>query len=230
MTNNKTYIISLGGSLIVPPSGINWRFLKKFKTIIIREVKVSNKFYIVTGGGSTARTYIQAAKQITKVTSDDRDWLGIHATRLNAHLLRTIFREIAHPEIITNPNKSLSMKKKIVIAGGYRPGRSTDYVAVMLAEKYGIKTIINLSNIDYVYDRNPHKYKIAKNFTNISWPDFIKIVGSKWDPGLSAPFDPVASQKARELGLTVIIMNGTNLKNLQNYLANKKFKGTIINS
>lgn len=212
----------------MPKTGIDILFLKKFQKIITDSVKRGNRFFIVTGGGTTARNYIQAGNLITKVTKEDSDWIGIHATRMNAHFIRTILKKIAEPEIITNPSKPLNPRKPVVVAGGYRPGNSTDYVAVMLAEKYDVKTIINLSNIDYVYDKDPSKFKNAKKIENISWKDFIKIVGTKWDPGLNAPFDPVASAKAKELGLKVLIMNGQNGNNLKNYMEGNKFKGTII--
>ena len=228
MTYHKTYIISLGGSLVVTQQGIDWRLLKKFRQLILAELKQKKKFFLIVGGGKTSRNYVAAADKIIKVTADDLDWLGIHATRLNAHLLRTIFRKQAHPEIITNPTKPLIAREKIVISGGWRPGWSTDYVATMLAEKYRIKTIINLSNIDYVCDKDPNKFADAKKQRQISWPSFRKLVGNRWDPGLNAPFDPIAAKKAQALGLEVAIMNGKNIKNLQNYLAGKKFKGTII--
>lgn len=54
------------------------------------------------------------------------------------------------------------------------------------------------------------------------------MVGNKWSPGLNAPFDPIASKLAQVENIKVAIMNGKNLKNLENYLEGKKFKGTII--
>jgi uridylate kinase len=225
---DKKYIISLGGSLIATPQGIDWKFLKKIRQLVSVRIKKGDKFFIICGGGMTARNYINAAGKVVAVTSDDSDWLGIHATRLNAHLIRTIFREIADLEIITNPTKEFKSKKKLVIAGGWRPGWSTDYVAVMLAEKYGVETVINLSNIDYVCDKDPSKFKDAKKLSSINWCDFRKIVGNKWMPGLNMPFDPVASKKAQKLGLKVAVINGKDIKSLSNYLAGKKFKGTVI--
>lgn len=228
MGNKNAYVISLGGSLVAPPLGIDWKFLKGFRALILEQIKKGRTFFLIVGGGSTSRNYLQAADKIVKVTRDDRDWLGIHATRLNAHLLRTIFWKEAHPEIIKNPSFRLPTKEKIVVASGWRPGRSTDYVAAGIAQEYGIKTIINLSNIDYVCDKDPKKNHDAKKLTDISWANFIKIVGTKWDPGLNAPFDPIASQKCQQLGIKVVIMNGKNLNNLKSYLAGKKFKGTVI--
>ena len=225
----KTFIISLGGSLIVPPKGIDYKFLKNFKKLILKYTKKNYKFFIISGGGITARNYIKGAENITDVTDNDRDWLGIHATRLNAHLLRTIFRKESYHEIIKNPTIHFPIDKKIIIGGGWKPGWSTDYVATIIAQEYKIKTIINLSNIDYAYDKDPKKYKDAKKIEKINWDNFRKIVGNKWKPGLNAPFDPIASKKAQQLKLSVIIANGNKLNNLENILNNKKFKGTLIN-
>jgi len=225
---NNTYIISLGGSLIVPDCGIDYLFLKKFKNLINAEVKKGKKFYLIAGGGYTARKYIESANKITKIDDDDKDWLGIHSTRLNAHLIRTIFWDIAHPEIIKNPSFRLHSTKKIIVAGGWKPGWSTDYVAAMIAQEYEVGTIINLSNIEYAYDKDPKKFKDAKKIEMSNWSDFRKIVGDKWTPGLNMPFDPIASKKAQQLNLRVIIADGKNLSNLKNILNNKKYKGTTI--
>ncbi|MBX4191574.1 MAG: UMP kinase [Candidatus Doudnabacteria bacterium] len=224
---SNRYIISLGGSLIVPDE-IDVGFLRQFKSLIESEVKKGNKFILITGGGKTSRRYSEAAKNLGDLNSDDLDWLGIHSTRLNGHLLRTILRKIAHPEIITNPKSKIVTDKPVIIAAGYRPGWSTDYDAVLLAEQYKANILLNLSNIDYVYDKNPKKYKNAKPLKQISWRDFRKIVGSKWDPGLNLPFDPVASKLGEKLKLKVAVLNGKSLKDIKKFLANEPFKGTII--
>jgi uridylate kinase len=223
----KIYVISLGGSLVVP-NEINIKFLSLFKNIIEKKIKENKKFIIIVGGGKIARNYQNAAKALTKVSNEDLDWLGIHATRINAHLLLTIFRKYAHFRIIKNPKEKISFKEKILIAAGWKPGFSTDYDAVLLAKTYGSDTIINLTNVDYVYDKDPNKFKSAKPFKEISWKDYLKLIEQKWIPGMSAPFDPIASKLAQKFKFKVIILNGRKLKNLENYLANKTFKGTII--
>jgi len=229
----KVIVISLGGSLIVPHH-IDWQFLKKFRQMIISEIKKGKKFVIITGGGYAAREYIQAASKVTKLTRDDQDWLGIHTTRLNAHLVKTIFRQYAHPRINKNPTTTADLTEhfahgeNIMVAAGWHPGNSTDYVATILAKRLGAKIIINLSNIKYVYDKDPNKFKDAKKIKKINWTDFRRIVGNKWDPGLNAPFDPVASRLAQENSLEVAIMDGRDIKNLKNFLDGKKFQGTVI--
>jgi uridylate kinase len=230
MRDKKTVIISLGGSLIVPDE-IDWKFVKDFKKLIEKYIQKKCKFIIITGGGKTARKYIDAAVRIDGVTDEDKDWIGIHATRMNAHFIRTIFRKYAHPRINKNPHDLEDFhdfKESVLVAAGWRPGNSTDFIAVTLAKYLNIKTVINLSNVDYVYNKDPNKFKDAKKIENIIWKDFRKMVGDKWDPGMNAPFDPIASKLAQKENIEVAIMNGKNLENLENYLEGKKFKGTII--
>jgi len=85
-----------------------------------------------------------------------------------------------------------------------------------------------LTNVDYVYDKDPKKFKSAKPFKEISWKDYLKLIEQKWIPGMSGPFDPIASKLAQKFKFKVIILNGRKLKNLENYLTNKNFQGTII--
>lgn len=226
-------VISLGGSLVVPDGKINTKFLSEFNRFIRKKI-VENKnrqFFIVVGGGMVARHYRDAGKEVLRheLTSDDLDWLGIHATRLNAHLLRTIFRDLAHPFIIKHYDIIRKVTEPVVVAAGWKPGWSTDYDAVMICEDYGIDAVFNLSNIDRLYNKDPRKFPDAKPINKISWREFQLLVGKEWIPGMNSPFDPVASAKAKELGLKVIILKGDDFKNLDNCFKKKKFVGTIIN-
>lgn len=224
-----TYIISLGGSLIVPNGTINVPYLKQFERFIRHRLKGGDRFVIVTGGGGFTREYQRAARAMTRLTRDDLDWLGIHVTRLNAHLLRTIFRDVARPALCKDPTRIAQLKKyPVVIGAGWKPGWSTDYVAVRIAKRLKASMVVNLSNIDYVYDKDPRKYKTAKKIEEIDWPSFREIVGSAWDPGLHAPFDPVASRLAHHTKIPVIILNGKDLENVGRALDGEPFKGTRI--
>ncbi|MFA6005341.1 MAG: UMP kinase [Patescibacteria group bacterium] len=226
----ETIILSVGGSMIVPNEGIDTSFLKHLNTFIRRNISPSRRFFIVAGGGSTARRYIDAGKDvIKKITNEDLDWLGIHSTRLNAHLLRTIFRDIAHPRIVENyDHKLLNVKEPVVIGGGWKPGWSTDYCAVMFAKDYGANAVINMSNIYNVYTKDPNQFKDAKIIEKTTWDFYETLIGDKWVPGLSAPFDPVASQLAKRNKLTVIVTKGDDFANLQRVVDGQTFKGTVI--
>jgi uridylate kinase len=230
MNHSDRVIISLGGSLIVP-DGIDWVFLKAFKEFVEREIALGREFIIVSGGGKTCRSYVEAASKAAPVSAEDQDWIGIHATRLNAQLLRTILRDHAYPRINTNPHDLEDFyvaKDPVLIAAGWRPGFSTDYDAVLLGKYLDVKRIINLSNIEYVYDKDPKKNQDAKKFERLGWADFRVLVGDAWIPAMNSPFDPIASKLAEEEHMEVAIMSGSNLGNVSRYLAGESFTGTII--
>jgi len=218
----KTFVISLGGSLIVPDE-VDYNYLKKFKKVIDKYLAKGFKFIIVTGGGRTARKYQEIARKNKKISDEEADWLGIEATHENAYIVCSLFQD---SKFVKADSKKVS--SKVVVAGGWKPGWSTDYVAAYLAKKYGSRTIINLSNIDYAYNKDPKKYKGAKKLKNVSWKDFRAIVGNEWKPGMNAPFDPVASKLCEKNKFKVVIANGKKLKNLERILENKPFKGTIV--
>lgn len=223
-------IISVGGSIIIPREGFNIHFLKKFRSLILDRVKKGEKFILVIGGGYTCRNYQNSANAVRKITKDELDWLGIYSTWLNAEFVRFIFGGSAYPEVIKNPIlKIKNLKSKIIIAAGWKPGWSTDMDAVLLAKTYDAKEILNLSNIEYVYDKDPHKFKNAKKIESISWSKFrSEIVGFSRTAGEHAPFDTVASKEAQKLGLIVKILKGTNLIEVKKALDGKRFKGTIV--
>ncbi|HEX8932349.1 MAG TPA: UMP kinase [Patescibacteria group bacterium] len=231
-SGHERVVISVGGSLIVPNGGINTKFLMHLNDFVRNQLAQNPKrqFFLVIGGGSTARHYIDAGRDVVghELSNEDLDWLGIHATRLNAHLIRTIFRDIAHPNIIKDYQVIQKAEEPVVVASGWKPGRSTDYCAILLCEDYDVSSVINLSNISQVCDKDPNKYSDAKPIKEISWTDFRKLTGDKWSPGLNAPFDPIAAKKAQELGVKVAILSGTDFNNLKKYMENKEFIGTVV--
>ncbi|MBU6214274.1 UMP kinase [Patescibacteria group bacterium] len=220
-------VVSVGGSLIVP-DGIDTGFLSRFKTLILEKVQRGFSFSIIAGGGKTARRYQEAAHQVTPLSRHDLDWIGIHSTRLNAQLLRNIFVGYAHQQVVKNPTITIEADEPIIIAAGWQPGCSTDYDAVLMAKSLGAKRLVNLSNIDYVYESDPRKYPDAKKIETISWTDFRKLIPAEWDPGLSSPFDPVAAKEAQSLNLEVAIINGSKLEEFSHYLEGRPFAGTVI--
>lgn len=221
-----TKVISLGGSIIVPDK-IDIVFLKRFKKLIFKLSK-KEKFIIVCGGGKTCRKYIEAAQKMSKNSTQDLDYIGIQATRLNAELVRVVFDKKAYKQVIYNPKRKVKFKK-ILITAGDKPGSSSDHDAVILADTYNCKEVINLTNIDYIYSKDPKKYKKAKPIKEISWKGFIRIIGNKWVSGKNYPFDPVASRNAQRKGIKLKLLNGKNLKNVEKCLLGKEFKGSIVN-
>lgn len=221
-------IISLGGSLIVPKTGIDAAFLRRFKAFITKRVSKGERFVLICGGGSTARAYQKAAKAVGQISREDVDWIGIHSTRLNAHLLRTVFQRLAHMTVIKNPLAPPRFREPVLIAAGWKPGWSTDYCATLLASSLGARIVLNLSDIDHVYSADPRKDPQARPLEYIGWKAFRRMVGNRWDPGANVPFDPVAAKMAERLGLEVKMIEGHALVQVAKALDGKPFKGTTI--
>ena len=231
--NKDKVVMSLGGSLVYPDGGVDVDFLKRFNKFI-REELASNparQFFIVVGGGTIARHYRDAGRSVVghELSPDDLDWLGIHATKMNAHLIRTIFRDIAHQYVLKHYEIIRKVTEPVVVGSGWKPGWSTDFCATLMAEDYRVNEIINMSNIIMAYDKDPKKHKDAKPIKETTWTEFRNIVGDTWTPGLNVPFDPIASKRAQELGLKVVILDGKDLPNLRRHLRGGKFVGTVIN-
>ncbi len=222
----KTIVLSLGGSLICP-NDYDFDFLKKFKKLVENYIKKNYKFIIICGGGKLARNFQEIASKSSKLNNEELDWLGIYATKINAHIVKSIFDKCAEEFVVSNPTKKLNFKKNVLIASGWKPGWSTDYDAVLIAKNFGVKEVINVSNVDFVYDKDPRKHKDAKKIEKMNWDNFRKLIGSKWTAGLNMPFDPIAAKEAQKSKIKVSII-GKELNNLKNLLGGKKFKGTVI--
>ncbi len=229
MKKNDYIIIALGGSIISPaPGKINTRFLKNFRELILKYLKQKRKFIIVAGGGKLSRLYQKSASKLANISNTDLDWLGVHSTHLNAHFLRTIFLKEAYPVIFNNPEKPIIKKHPLIIASGWKPGWSTDFIAMRLAKKFNTDSVIIASNISYVYEKDPSKHKKVKKFSEISWQNYQKLINSHWKPGMNAPVDPLAAKFAKRYKIKAILFKGTELDNFKNCFEGRKIKGTTI--
>jgi len=226
ISNNKKIVISLGGSIMIPKEP-NISFLNDFISLIKDYVEKGYSFCIITGGGKTARVYQGALREIQNVSVSKIDWMGIYSTRLNAEMLRLLFgEEYAHSSVVWHPFPFEDIEKPVIVGAGHEPGNSSDMGAVIAAKDLGASRVINLSNIDYVYEKDPRVFPEAEKFTELRWVDYLKLIPNEWTPGMSSPFDPVASRFAEENNLEVAIINGENLLSLQNYIEGEDFEGT----
>lgn len=223
----KTIIVALGGS-IVYPDGIDTDFLKHFKKFVEKFLRNGTKFVIVVGGGRLARVFQEVANEVSRLNDEDKDWIGIHSTRLNAHLLRTIFWRIADPVVFDARGKIKKLKYPITIASGWRPGWSTDFVAAAIAHDLGVREFVVAGKPSHVYHKDPGVYKDVKPYETLTWRSYRKLIPEKWIPGFHAPVDPIAAKFSDGEKLNAIIINGKDLKNFENLLCGKEFKGTVI--
>lgn len=224
----KVIVLSLGGSLIIPDK-IDVKFLKEFKRVIKKNTK-KYKFVIVSGGGNIARKYISALKS-EGINEKLQSFAGISATRMNARFMSYFFNQDSKKGIPIKMKdiKKYLKKQNIVFCGAlkYHSNQTSDSTAAEIAEN--LKAIfINLTNVNGLYDKNPKEFKNAKFIPEISWKEFYEISKKiKFKPGQHFVLDQKAAKRILKDKIKTYIL-GKDLRNLDNILNNKKFKGTII--
>jgi uridylate kinase len=226
-------VIKLGGSIIYYSDKIDFNYLKRFKSFLEKELikNKRRKFIIVVGGGFLARFLQDIAQKINKNTTDKvKDELGIYATKINAEIIKNLFdRKVVNPKIIDNKQKLINLNYKITILSGWTPSNSTDYIAAQATHLLNLKEYIIATKTDFVYNKNPEKYKNAVPLQQISWKKYLtEIVPPVWKPGSKFPIDVEAAKFSQKNKLKAFVINGKNLKNFSNLLNDKNFKGTFV--
>ena len=220
-------VISLGGSMVNGTGNPDLIFLKKFKALLSGKEKIG----IVVGGGKIARDYVKAAFSFSK-NPFWGDTLAVQATRLNAGLITRLFSEEACPVVFQDFESAAIASKeyRIVVMGGTIPGITTDTDAVLLAEAMNAKRVINISNVDGVYDSNPTKNKNAKMFKKMTFKQ-IQDIADKSDtrkPGTNFVFDVIACKLAARTALEVHFVGGKNIADLSKAFKGTSHRGTVV--
>ena len=234
-------VISLGGSIIAPDR-VDVAFLRSFRKALLEylEADGEHRVILVCGGGGPAREYQGAyravlseggrseTEQESKESREILDWLGIAATKLNAELLRFLFLPLCPERVVSDPTSLSVFPGRVLVASGWKPGCSTDYDAVLLAERFQADTLINLSNVARVYSADPKTHGDARPLEHLSWAELQGLVGRTWVPGANVPFDPVATEHAARIGLRVVVAAGRNIENFKKILNGEPFEGSTI--
>ena len=231
-------IIKYGGSKVRPNEDT---YDDEFIQGLIGLVKKHSdqEFMIIVGGGALAR---KKQNDHPNVDQKKKDWLGIEATWENAEHVVKRFQDAnlkVCPDVIKDPTKNVS-GFRIYIAGGWKPGNSTDYVTMMLAKTFAAERVIKISDFEVVKDLSPLKVKDltkeernlelnkAKDLHQATWQKMVDLVGIKWVPGLNTPLDPLAAKLGFEHNqMTLYICRESELnKILSGDMAH--FAGTIV--
>jgi len=235
-------VVSLGGSVVYPyregGHGPDVEFLRGLREFIGTFAKKGKRFVIVVGGGKPSRMYQKAAREALgeKKNNFDLDWIGIQATRMNALFVAKILKEFSFSQILDHePGKKemgafLGSNKKVLMVSGWEPGWSTDYDAIKCAVIFKQSEVIIAGDAPFVCDKDPRKFPDAKPILDLTWPEYQKLIPSKWVPGLSTPVDPAAAKVAKKAGLTAKLIKGTDFENFKKAIDGEPFEGSTIHS
>ncbi|MEK7547676.1 MAG: UMP kinase [Patescibacteria group bacterium] len=164
----------------------------KVLTVLAKEVKhlqdIGCQVGIVIGGGNIWRYRDFKDLGLDRVTSDT---MGMLATVMNALAFENALKmlgadvravssfpcEKALETYIPKRAKHHLEKGRIVIfAGGTgSPFFTTDSAAALRALETSCDVLLKATKVDYVYDKDPEKYKNAKKFTELKFQNVIEM-------------------------------------------------------
>jgi uridylate kinase len=234
-------IIKYGGSRLSPNEDT---YDDNFVESLISLVKKyqEQKFMIIIGGGALCRKrQREALEKNSELSAEEKDWVGIRTTWENAEYVIKKFQEAeinVCSEVIKDPN----VKKEgfdVYVAGGYKPGNSTDFVTMSLAKTYGAEKVIKVSDFKVVKDVSPlalkdlskedrnEELKKANDLTRATWQKMQDLVGTEWVPGLNTPLDPLAAKLGVEnANISLYICQESELEKV--FSDSEDFVGTVV--
>ncbi len=162
------------------------------------------------------------------------DKLAIDGTRLNALFLISALGKSAYPKVITDLDDAFHAIEEhlIPVGGGLIEGFTTDTVSVLTAERLKASKVINVSNIDAVYDADPKIHPKAKRFTTMTHKQLIDLANASdtRTARTNFVFDLIACKLAARSNIEVHFVGGRDLEQVENAIAGKTHKGTVVRS
>ena len=232
----KRILLKLSGEVLEGKkgSGIDFKVLDDLCREVAGVRKMGVQIALVIGGGNFWRYRDFADSGIDRVHSD---YMGMMATIMNSLAMRNNFTKYkvdARPmsafsmpvvveEYLRDRALSYMEKGKIVIcAGGTgNPFFTTDTAAALRALELECDVVLKATKVDYVYDKDPVKYKNAKSFRTLT---YAEVLARKLEV-----MDLSAVSLCGDNKMPVIVFNLTKKGNIARVVKGEKI-GTLISA
>jgi uridylate kinase len=222
-------VVSIGGSVLLTGTG-DTEYFERLADLL-RRVGAERPLVVTTGGGRTAREYIRLGRALG-LTEFELDEVGIEVTRLHARLLaaRVGPPAPAHPPTTVPAVVEQLRTGSPVILGGTEPGHTTDGVAALVAVRIRAARVVNATDVDGVYDRDPRSNPEARRIERLTWPEFGAMVhaASSGEAGQNFLFDRLGADALARARIPLFVVAGRDLENLEAALAGRPFRGSRI--
>jgi uridylate kinase len=228
-TSKAPVVVSIGGSVLLTGDR-DREYLASLADLLGR---LGRRFplAVTTGGGRTARDYIRLGRALG-LTEVELDELGIEVTRLHAHLLAARIGPPApsHPPETIRATVAALRAGSPVVLGGTEPGHTTDGVASLLAVRLRAARVVNATDVDGVYDRDPRTAPDARRREQIRWPEFRSMVerGATGEAGQNFLFDRLGADLLSRAAIPLAVVAGRDLANLEKAVLGRPFAGTMV--
>jgi len=231
----KRVLLKLSGEVFKgkEDGGIDGKTLMNFAGDIKKLWKMGVEIGIVIGGGNIWRFRDNQRLKLDRVTSDT---MGMMATLMNSLALESALKELkvdvramssfpcekAMETYIPKRGKHHMDKGRVVIFGGGTgsPFFTTDSAAALRALEMDCDVLMKATKVDFVYDKDPVKYKNAKKYTKLTYQEVIeKSLGV---------MDLTCASLCKSGKIPMLVFNLNAKNSLEKAIKGEKI-GTIIN-
>ena len=186
----KRVLLKISGEILKGTDGstVDYSKLKSLCDEISTCVKEGIQVAVVIGAGNIYRGHTYNGRHLD-FERVDADKMGMIATIINALALQSYFERQGFSTLLQSSfdvegicsrfSKSDSLKAMnegsiIIFCGGTgNPFFSTDSAAALRACELGVDILLKATNVDGIYDSDPHQNPDAKKFEKISYSEVL---------------------------------------------------------
>ena len=184
----KRILLKLSGEALQGEQGygIDPKVISEIASQIAQIVDGGVELAITVGGGNIFRGLAGAAEGMDRAQAD---YIGMLATIMNALALQEgleragvdtrvqsaiSMQEVAEPYIRRKAIRHLEKGRVVIIAGGTgKPNFTTDTTAALRACEIDAEAILKATQVDGIYDSDPHANPDATKFDEISYMEVL---------------------------------------------------------
>ena len=230
----SSIVLKIGGSVIYDNSlNVNQVLFDKLKEWYFRKKDYYQNIVIVVGGGSLSRDLQEKISQYIG-GEEYLHSIGMSVTQTNANLVRAYIgdSDIIVPQKLGEAYELLvDGKKNTIVCGGLKVGWSTDMDAAVFADILKESRVIKISDINYIYDRDPSEVEDVEVIKDMTWDEYFKLFGiqedSIHDPNESIPVDVECARFCKGKEISFWICGGERIAKA-NVLEDIMTEGTLV--
>ena len=180
--------ISGEGLMGAKPYGIDTAVVDRIAADVAAVRQAGVEVCVVIGGGNIFRGVSAEASGIERTTAD---YMGMLATVINALALQSALERegvqtrvqsaismatVCEPYIRRRAMRHMEKGRAVIFAAGTgNPFFSTDTAAALRAAEMGCDVLMKATQVDGVYDADPHKNPKARRFDRLSYQDVLAM-------------------------------------------------------
>jgi uridylate kinase len=215
-------VLKVGGSIMYDQLlNINFDLFKRLKIWYHENKDNYDRIVFVTGGGGLSRSVESRVAEHIGSQKYVHD-IAMSLTQTNATILASYIEDdsVYVPKKLGDAYEYLMDEDGgNMISGGLKIGWSTDMDTAVFADVLGADRAYKISNIEYVYDKDPKEFFDAKPIKDLKWEEFFSLFeitqGEQHVPNKSMPLDVGCVQYCARKGISFMISGGRTLDEIE---------------